>query len=55
MTRNHFSKKGGPYFINDGFTHHIEEPSKPATKVLYNRLVGFGIVLVIIGVLVSFL
>ena len=22
MTRNHFSNKGGPYFINDGFTRH---------------------------------
>jgi len=22
MTRNHFSKEGGPYFINNGFSKH---------------------------------
>ena len=24
MARNHFSKAGGPYFINNGFTAHKE-------------------------------
>ena len=24
MARNHFSKAGGPYFINNGFTRHKE-------------------------------
>ena len=23
MTRNHFSKRGGPYFINDGFPKNV--------------------------------
>ena len=30
MTRNYFSKQGGPYFVNDGFSKH---PSVPANKV----------------------
>jgi hypothetical protein len=25
MTRNHFSKHSGPYFINDGLSKHIEK------------------------------
>jgi len=24
MTRNHFSKQGGPYFRNDGFSKHTD-------------------------------
>jgi hypothetical protein len=24
MTRNHFSKHGGPYFINDGVSNHLD-------------------------------
>jgi hypothetical protein len=36
MGRNYFSKYGGPYFINDGFTHHSqpkpEEDTKPDNK-----------------------
>ena len=57
MTRNHFSKKGGPYFVNDGFTHHTDKPQspKPDMKVLYRSLVRFGIVLVTIAVLLLFI
>jgi hypothetical protein len=25
MTRNHFSKRGGPYFVNDGFPKYEKE------------------------------
>jgi hypothetical protein len=32
MGRNYFSKHGGPYFINDGFTHHLEEKPKSDNK-----------------------
>jgi hypothetical protein len=28
MGRNYFSKHGGPYFINDGFSHHSESLDK---------------------------
>jgi hypothetical protein len=27
MTRNYFSKRGGPYFISDGFSKHNEGAS----------------------------
>jgi hypothetical protein len=33
MTRNHFSKKGGPYFIGQSFTQHV---SKPEDKGLFS-------------------
>jgi hypothetical protein len=32
MGRNYFSKHGGPYFINDGFSHHSENNPKPSNK-----------------------
>jgi len=32
MGRNYFSKHGGPYFINDGFSHHKENKPKPSNK-----------------------
>ena len=57
MTRNHFSKKGGPYFISDGFSKHTPEPEdiKPDTKVLYFITIGFGILLATIGILLNIL
>lgn len=55
MGRNHFSKAGGPYFINDGLSHHKENLSKPDTKVLYSIVSGIGFVLAIIGSLIFFL
>ena len=32
MGRNYFSKHGGPYFRNDGFSHHTENNNKPNSK-----------------------
>ena len=31
MGRNYFSKKGGPYFINDGFSQH-DHDHKPSSN-----------------------
>jgi hypothetical protein len=61
MGRNHFSKAGGPYFINDGFSKHDHdhkpgsnhEDIKPDTKVLYFIAIGFGIVLAVIGIVLN--
>ena len=33
MTRNHFSKKGGPYFINDGFPKYVKANLPTTTSV----------------------
>ena len=32
MGRNYFSKAGGPYFVNDGFSRHAENSPKPSNK-----------------------
>jgi hypothetical protein len=32
MTRNYFSKKGGPYFVGETFSQHTEVHSKPSNK-----------------------
>jgi len=58
MGRNHFSKAGGPYFINDGFskhTHSHEDPNhiKPDRILLASILIGFGIVFTIVASLLS--
>jgi hypothetical protein len=56
MGRNYFSKAGGPYFINDGFSHHQENLNKPSIKpdkkLFYFIVSGFGIVLATIGLLI---
>lgn len=50
MGRNHFSKHGGPYFINDGVTRHAGiKPSKPDKGFFYFIVSGFVIALSIIG------
>lgn len=50
MGRNHFSRAGGPYFINDGFSKHREEEAiKPDKGFFYFILSGFGIALAAIG------
>jgi hypothetical protein len=53
MGRNYFSKHGGPYFINDGFSHHKETSSqediKPDPKLFYGLCVAFISLIVIIG------
>jgi hypothetical protein len=54
MTRNHFSKHNGPYFINDGLSHHVptkpQEDIKPDKKVFHFVILMFGILLTTIGV-----
>jgi hypothetical protein len=51
MGRNHFSRAGGPYFINDGFSKHAEEPAnKPDKGFFYLILSGFVITLAAIGI-----
>ena len=60
MGRNHFSNKGGPYFINDGFskhTHNHNDPNdiKPDTKVFYTLTLGFVSAIVLIGVSLTLL
>jgi hypothetical protein len=33
MTRNHFSKRGGPYFVNDGFSkQYLSKEDYPVSK-----------------------
>lgn len=55
MPRNHFSQKGGPYFINNGFSKHSHSPEdiKPDRIVVASIIIGFGIVFVIIASLLS--
>jgi hypothetical protein len=56
MGRNHFSKHGGPYFINDGVSRHSDKPYiKPDKGFFYFIAIGFGIVLVAIGSFLYFL
>ena len=58
MTRNHFSKHTGPYFINDGVSKHEhyhkpDEPHediKPDIKVFYSVFLSFGILITAIGI-----
>jgi hypothetical protein len=58
MGRNYFSKHGGPYFINDGFTHHAKpEPQpkpegyiKPDIKAFYGLTAAFVLVILGIGI-----
>lgn len=52
MGRNHFSKAGGPYFINDGFSGHSENKHDPKLDVTYTLILGF-VTLLIIGSLVA--
>jgi len=54
MGRNYFSKHGGPYFINDGFTHHNDpKPEdegfiKPDPNLFYGLTIGFVSVILVI-------
>jgi hypothetical protein len=41
MGRNYFSKHGGPYFVNDGFSRHSESIHKPDHKKEM-KLFAFG-------------
>ena len=33
MTRNYFSRHGGPYFRNDGFSKHTDLPPKKVSTI----------------------
>lgn len=54
MGRNYFSKHGGPYFINNGFSHHDPDPSdieiKPSSNLIYNLTIGFVYLILVIGI-----
>ena len=52
MGRNHFSKHGGPYFINDGLSHHKEEQgfTKPDPNLFYGLTIAFVSVILAIGI-----
>jgi hypothetical protein len=58
MGRNYFSKHGGPYFINDGFSKHDHdhkpgsnhEHIKPDTNLFYGLVISFLSLLAIIGI-----
>jgi hypothetical protein len=55
MGRNYFSKHGGPYFKNDGFSHHIPNPNKEdiktSTNLFYGLTIGFLSLILTIGIL----
>jgi hypothetical protein len=56
MGRNHFSKHGGPYFINDGVTRHADKPYDiPSKGFFYLILSGFVITLAAIVTLLYLL
>jgi hypothetical protein len=58
MGRNYFSKHGGPYFINNGFTSHTDhhksdtshEHIKPDPNLFYGLTIGFVSVIIAIGI-----
>jgi hypothetical protein len=52
MTRNHFSKAGGPYFINDGLSGHSENQDQSNIEMPYALMLGF-VTLLVIGSLVA--
>jgi hypothetical protein len=56
MGRNHFSRAGGPYFINDGFTRHADKPYDiPSKGFFYLILSGFVITLASVVTFLFFL
>ena len=59
MGRNYFSKAGGPYFINNGFSKHDDhdhnessnhEHTKPDPNLFYGLSIGFLSLLVVISI-----
>ena len=54
MTRNYFSKLGGPCFINNGVTHHEDKPKniKLDQGLLLSIAIGGSILLITIVALV---
>lgn len=58
MGRNYFSRAGGPYFINDGFSkhkEHHEDPNhiKPDKGLFITIVVSFAILLAVIGTVLN--
>jgi len=33
MTRNYFSRRGGPYFVSDGFSQHTDLPTTRVSTI----------------------
>lgn len=59
MGRNYFSKYGGPYFINKGFTGHLEDHSLESNQnlksdkgLILSIAIGATLLLVILYALV---
>lgn len=50
MTRNHFSKAGGPYFINDGFSGHSENHKPKDQSEGFVLFVSIGILAIVVTV-----
>ena len=62
MGRNHFSRAGGPYFINDGFSHHTDHDHnelsnhkhiKPDKGLFYTVLIGYALMLSIVAIVLT--
>jgi hypothetical protein len=52
MGRNYFSKHGGPYFINDGFSNHANKPSIEKDK--QNQKFFYGLLSISLFVILGF-
>jgi len=52
MGRNYFSKHGGPYFINDGFSNHANKPSIEKDK--QNQRFFYGLLTVSLFAILGF-
>ena len=50
MGRNHFSKAGGPYFINDGFSGHSENHSSKDQSEGFVLFVSIGLLAILVTV-----
>jgi hypothetical protein len=52
MGRNYFSKHGGPYFINDGFSNHASKTSIEKDKD--NQRFFYGLLSISLFVILGF-
>jgi hypothetical protein len=52
MGRNYFSKHGGPYFINDGFSNNPNKPSIEKDK--QNQRLFYGLLTVSLFAILGF-
>ena len=53
MGRNYFSKHGGPYFINDGFTHHSQPKPEHEGFVKPNPNLFYGLTIALVSVIIA--